>query len=62
MRSTPVSARTSRESARERTDEGSLSYIILKAREDGPYGDEIDGERFTYIGEGVPGRPAADRC
>ncbi|MFB1066680.1 HNH endonuclease [Natrinema sp. H-ect4] len=35
-------------------DEGSLSYIILKAREDGPYGDEIDGERFTYIGEGVP--------
>lgn len=36
------------------TDEGNLSYIIIKAREDGPYGDEIDGDRFTYIGEGVP--------
>ncbi|MFD1563524.1 HNH endonuclease [Haloarchaeobius amylolyticus] len=36
------------------TDEGELSYIIVKAREDGPYGDEIDGDRFTYIGEGVP--------
>lgn len=36
------------------TDEGELAYIIVKAREDGPYGDEIDGERFTYIGEGVP--------
>ncbi|ELY68551.1 HNH endonuclease [Natrinema versiforme] len=38
-----------------RTDEeGELAYIIVKAREDGPYDDEIDGERFTYIGEGVP--------
>jgi len=36
------------------TDEGELSYIIIKAREDGPYSDELDGERFTYIGEGVP--------
>ncbi|WP_226480604.1 HNH endonuclease [Natrinema amylolyticum] len=37
-----------------RTDDGELAYVIVKAREDGPYGDEIDGERFTYIGEGVP--------
>lgn len=28
----------------------------MKAREDGPYGDEIDGDRFTYIGEGVPAK------
>ncbi|SER20823.1 HNH endonuclease [Natrinema salaciae] len=35
-------------------DDGELAYIIVKAREDGPYDDELDGERFTYIGEGVP--------
>ncbi|WP_222916761.1 HNH endonuclease [Natrinema sp. SYSU A 869] len=35
-------------------DDGELAYIIVKAREGGPYGDEIDGDRFTYIGEGVP--------
>ncbi|SEH13052.1 putative restriction endonuclease [Natronorubrum sediminis] len=37
-------------------DDGELSYIIVKAREDGPYSDELDGERFTYIGEGVPSK------
>ncbi|MDF9744703.1 HNH endonuclease [Natrinema salsiterrestre] len=35
-------------------DDGELAYVIVKAREDGPYGDEIEGDRFTYIGEGVP--------
>ncbi|WP_126662294.1 HNH endonuclease [Haloterrigena salifodinae] len=40
-----------------RTDgDGDLAYIILKAREDGPYGDDLEGERFTYIGEGVPSK------
>lgn len=37
-------------------DDGELSYIILKAREDGPYGDDLAGKRFTYIGEGVPSK------
>ncbi|SDK78994.1 HNH endonuclease [Natronorubrum texcoconense] len=37
-------------------DDGALSYIIVKAREDGPYGDDLEGERFTYIGEGVPSK------
>ncbi|ADB62253.1 restriction endonuclease-like protein [Haloterrigena turkmenica DSM 5511] len=37
-------------------DDGELAYIILKAREDGPYGDDLTGERFTYIGEGVPSK------
>ncbi|WP_436345878.1 HNH endonuclease [Natronorubrum sp. FCH18a] len=37
-------------------DDGERAYIIVKAREDGPYGDDLDGERFTYIGEGVPAK------
>ncbi|WP_440770881.1 HNH endonuclease [Natronorubrum sp. DTA28] len=37
-------------------DDGALSYIIVKAREDGPYGDDLEGDRFTYIGEGVPSK------
>ncbi|ELY41531.1 HNH endonuclease [Natronorubrum tibetense] len=37
-------------------DDGALSYVIVKAREDGPYGDDLEGDRFTYIGEGVPSK------
>ncbi|RKD95804.1 HNH endonuclease [Halopiger aswanensis] len=38
-----------------RTDEnGDLEFIVVKAREDGPYGDDLADERFTYIGEGLP--------
>ncbi|WP_339105769.1 HNH endonuclease [Haloterrigena salinisoli] len=37
-------------------DDGELAYVIVKAREDGPYGDDLEGERFTYIGEGVPAK------
>ncbi|WP_276255509.1 HNH endonuclease [Halomontanus rarus] len=41
-----------------RTDDNNeLEYILIKAREDGPYSDDLEGdddERFTYIGEGVP--------
>ena len=38
-----------------RTDEnGDLEFVVVKAREDGPYGDELGEDRFTYIGEGLP--------
>ncbi|SEW15176.1 HNH endonuclease [Natrinema salifodinae] len=38
-----------------RTDEdGDLEFVVVKAHEDGPYADELDAERFTYIGEGLP--------
>lgn len=34
---------------------GDEGYIIVKAREDGPYDDDIQGDRFTYVGEGLEG-------
>ncbi|QSX00260.1 HNH endonuclease [Haloterrigena alkaliphila] len=37
-------------------DDGDLAYVIVKAREDGPYGDDLAGDEFTYIGEGVPAK------
>ncbi|WP_408956896.1 HNH endonuclease [Natrinema sp. 74] len=38
-----------------RTDEnGNLDFVVIKAREDGPYSDEFGKEQFTYIGEGLP--------
>lgn len=37
-------------------DDGELAYIVLKAHEDSPYRDDLDGDRFTYIGEGVPSK------
>ncbi|AEH38176.1 HNH endonuclease [Halopiger xanaduensis] len=38
-----------------RTDEnGDLEFVVVKAREDGPYADDLADERFTYIGEGLP--------
>lgn len=35
-----------------KNNDGDLNYIIVKAREDGPYDDDLEGDQFTYIGEG----------
>lgn len=38
-----------------RRDENNRRYILLFAREDGPYADSVTHGRFEYIGEGREG-------
>lgn len=38
-----------------RRDERDRRYVLLFATEDGPYGDDVTGGQFEYIGEGLHG-------
>ncbi|WP_416838756.1 HNH endonuclease [Haloferax sp. DFSO52] len=38
-----------------RTDDSGQKYVLLFAKEDGPYDDSVQSGRFTYIGEGLTG-------
>ena len=37
-----------------RNDDDDGRYVLLFSREGGPYDDQIGGETFTYVGEGLP--------
>ncbi|MDS0243543.1 MULTISPECIES: HNH endonuclease [unclassified Haloferax] len=38
-----------------RTDDSGQKYVLLFAKEDGPYDDSVQSGEFTYIGEGLRG-------